>query len=320
MNKYCPVLIHSHTYHSDGTFSPNELVDAAKEFGYEALFITDHNTNTAFDEVKNRNDIKIFPGFELTSFYGHVLVLGDERLWDYTKLKEDNLEEFVKENSKSKNLAIGLAHPYDMGGPFCTGCHLDFRIGNIDNFAYMEIFNGPNPNDSYSNQMAYDKWVSLTNKGHKLAVLGGRDWHGLEDKSCNYYVNMIKAGKLSKDEVINSIKESKTYITMGPILNLNIEGDRNLDLGDVTYSRDFDIKISLSRSSFNLEKDIVIEKLIIKNNEDDLFVSPISYDEEKSIKLSAKEGNLRFIIEGKIDKKDVRLLVTSAIFLERNKK
>lgn len=44
--------LHLHSTHSDGVYSPAELVRIAKEEGYKALAITDHDTATAYPELK----------------------------------------------------------------------------------------------------------------------------------------------------------------------------------------------------------------------------------------------------------------------------
>jgi predicted metal-dependent phosphoesterase TrpH len=44
--------LHSHTYESDGTCSPSELVDAAVDAGLEALAITDHDTFAGYDTAE----------------------------------------------------------------------------------------------------------------------------------------------------------------------------------------------------------------------------------------------------------------------------
>ena len=76
--KYEPVELHSHTKNSDGSFERSELLKNAENFGYKAIFITDHNTNSAFDTYREdtNSPVKAFRGFELTTFYGHILILG----------------------------------------------------------------------------------------------------------------------------------------------------------------------------------------------------------------------------------------------------
>ena len=44
--------LHTHSTHSDGVYSPTELVRIAKDEGYRALAITDHDTASAYPELK----------------------------------------------------------------------------------------------------------------------------------------------------------------------------------------------------------------------------------------------------------------------------
>jgi len=48
--------LHSHSTHSDGVYSPRELVRVAKDEGYRAIALTDHDTATGFDELKAECD------------------------------------------------------------------------------------------------------------------------------------------------------------------------------------------------------------------------------------------------------------------------
>ena len=62
--------LHSHTNESDGTFSPNELVDLAMERGLEALAISDHDTFAGFDQalpVARSRGLDLVCGIELST-------------------------------------------------------------------------------------------------------------------------------------------------------------------------------------------------------------------------------------------------------------
>ncbi len=48
--------LHTHSTHSDGTYSPQEIARRAKDEGYGAIAITDHDTATAFPELKEACD------------------------------------------------------------------------------------------------------------------------------------------------------------------------------------------------------------------------------------------------------------------------
>ena len=48
--------LHLHSIHSDGKYSPAELVRVAKQEGYSALAIADHDTATAYPELQAAAD------------------------------------------------------------------------------------------------------------------------------------------------------------------------------------------------------------------------------------------------------------------------
>ncbi|NGX42823.1 MAG: 5'-3' exoribonuclease [Chlamydiae bacterium] len=62
--------LHCHSTCSDGTLSPEEIIDLAKEIGLSGLSITDHDTlmayDTAIEYAKSRN-LEMIPGVEFSS-------------------------------------------------------------------------------------------------------------------------------------------------------------------------------------------------------------------------------------------------------------
>ncbi len=81
---YRKIDLHIHTPRSecygDGSVTAEQIVDAARRAGLEAIGITDHNTVEAVDDVRRAADgtgLAVFPGVELTTAGGHVLALFD---------------------------------------------------------------------------------------------------------------------------------------------------------------------------------------------------------------------------------------------------
>jgi hypothetical protein len=83
--------LHTHTYHSDGTRSPQEVVDVALDHRLEILAISDHDNLAAFYEIKLYADsrgLTLIPAIELSCAYEgvdvHVLAYAfdphDERI------------------------------------------------------------------------------------------------------------------------------------------------------------------------------------------------------------------------------------------------
>jgi predicted metal-dependent phosphoesterase TrpH len=71
--------LHSHTYESDGTYSPAELIDAARDGGVRVLAITDHDTLAGYDiavPIAEQAGIDLVCGIELsTKLHGHSVHL-----------------------------------------------------------------------------------------------------------------------------------------------------------------------------------------------------------------------------------------------------
>lgn len=62
--------LHTHTYHSDGSLSPKELVDFAIKRNIKLLAITDHDVISGVREVRDYSkskNIVVIPGIEITS-------------------------------------------------------------------------------------------------------------------------------------------------------------------------------------------------------------------------------------------------------------
>jgi predicted metal-dependent phosphoesterase TrpH len=71
------VDLHSHTNESDGTCSPAELLELARETGVRTLAITDHDTFAGYDTARqSKNGIDLICGIELsTKFHGQSVHL-----------------------------------------------------------------------------------------------------------------------------------------------------------------------------------------------------------------------------------------------------
>jgi 3',5'-nucleoside bisphosphate phosphatase len=89
--------LHTHTFHSDGTRSPREVVDVAKAAGIDIVAISDHDNLAAYFEVKNyaeEEGVTLIPATELSCEYRGV----DVHLLAYAF---DPLDERVEERLHS---------------------------------------------------------------------------------------------------------------------------------------------------------------------------------------------------------------------------
>lgn len=63
--------LHTHTTHSDGTYSPGQVVDLARRCGLAALALTDHDTlgGVRHAQAIGAANLQIIPGVEITTEY-----------------------------------------------------------------------------------------------------------------------------------------------------------------------------------------------------------------------------------------------------------
>lgn len=102
--------LHIHTTYSDGTFSPEAVVDTAVECGLNVIALTDHDNilshKVANDYVKKNNiDIEIIPGVEINTIYKgyEVHILGyfmDTENSDFQTLMKNQQEARVNQTNE----------------------------------------------------------------------------------------------------------------------------------------------------------------------------------------------------------------------------
>ena len=102
MNECCD--LHLHSYYSDGTCSPAEIVCKARELGLSLIALTDHNTVKGLDEFiaeAEKQGVEPIAGIEFSVDYKgkelHLLAYGigkkyfaeiEEKMDDYLKIRE----------------------------------------------------------------------------------------------------------------------------------------------------------------------------------------------------------------------------------------
>jgi len=190
--------LHVHSKYSDGRNSVKEILKAALEKRLNIIAITDHNTVQgsleAIEVVHNEQlPLIVVPGIEISAKEGHILVYGiKEDLEPGLSIKE------VAEKVKKQNGVIALAHPFNF---FKKGVLNPFKV--INYVDAIEVFNAK-VYFGITNYLAQN----LCNM-FKKSMIGGSDAHSVEMLG---YGLTIFNGVTNSDQVLNDIKEGKTYV------------------------------------------------------------------------------------------------------------
>jgi hypothetical protein len=245
--------LHSHTVESDGEFTVQELCGHAADFLYDGIAITDHNTMSAMEKVSpelEARTVPVIPGIEWTTYYGHMVVIGAERSVDWRFARPDTIDEYTRA-IKDANGIVGIAHPFEMGSPICTGCHWDFKITDWNNVDYIEVWSEPFPQSRLKNYFAFHWWTELLNRGYHLAASAGWDWHGLDGKlvlPAATYLG-LKDGKPSLPSVREALRSGRTFVSSGPVLDFTLaRGGTVFYPGDTVEGGEYILSLGVDES------------------------------------------------------------------------
>ncbi len=281
MANYKAVEIHCHTNNSDGQMAVEELLFNASRAGYDAIALTDHNTTAGYRALKSElidETLPVIKGVEWTTFFGHMVVLGSSKFVDWRFATPDNIDEYIAE-IKQNGGTTGIAHPFAVGSPMCTGCRWKYLVKNWNNIDYIEVWSRSQPMLSHFNIRAFNMWTELLNRGFRIAASSGRDWHDMPKSTEDGRFALTYIGldndKVATDDVLSAIKGGRMYVTCGPVLNLEMEcNSKKIELGDEINCNDaLNIAVSIEdekRIPLWDDLDVATKYISIVNNGEEI--------------------------------------------------
>ncbi len=283
--KWYPCELHCHTVHSDGDFTVEELISTAKQRRLSGICLTDHNTMSGHRETDGETELAILKGIEWTTYFGHMLVLDTKKYVDWRDAVPDNIDSKISAVKEQGGL-VGIAHPFQIGTPICTGGHWDFKVQNWDNVNYMEIFAEGEPYLNVANGKARRMWHSLLSKGYRITPTMGRDWHrsinNIYPSACTY---LLIDGEITADKMKEAIKKGRTVVSNGALLTF--ETTEGKTSGDTVESGEITLKINIDLSRHSImegERRIIPEKIVVCSGEGER-----EYPITENISFTAKE-------------------------------
>ena len=206
--------LHMHSYYSDGTMSPREIVEDAKKRNVQLIAITDHNVLDSYTELKEAAEefgIKVIRGVEIDARFEdivvHILAYNfedNENLFNLIhKAKNELLEtsiELIKrmendyENISSEDYE---AYDYDKRKGGWKGIHYLFDRGiTSELFEGVKYYGKYKCGHEYFDYPTVEEVVKAVHEANGYVVLA---------HPCNYYKNNTKEEVLEKLEKFKSI-------------------------------------------------------------------------------------------------------------------
>lgn len=213
--------LHAHTRHSDARWDVPDLVAYARRRKLDFATLSDHNTIAGLAEMDAAcsDDLLTMGGMELTTFWGHALVLGLRDYTDWRSLPgQPTMAETADDVTRRGGLFI-IAHPKSVGDPLCTGC--DWRFDGLmpGQARVVEVWNNDWLSESNSEDNLQQVYAWL-NQGHRMALTAGSDNHGGRLRRTELGFNVVHAEELSEAAILRAVSQGRLYLSAGPELRM----------------------------------------------------------------------------------------------------
>ncbi|KAF2958559.1 hypothetical protein AS159_02390 [Thermotoga sp. Ku-13t] len=213
--------LHTHSRHSDGSLSVEELSTFLKKKGFDFFFLTDHSNISGWRELGGVSGAVGFPAQELNTFKGHALVLGASTFvdWKDEDGKEKDFASIVRE-VHGQGALVGVAHPFAMGYPVCAGCKWTYAYDPFS-LDFVEVWNADLSRVEL-NYEAIGNWLKAVRNGKRITATAGRDLHKQDDT--DWMSNYVSAREMELSEILWAIKAGRVYLSLVGEIKINVSG------------------------------------------------------------------------------------------------
>ncbi len=299
--------LHAHSHHSDAAWSPVELVEQARQIGWDFVTLVDHNTVTSIPEMLTLTDDSLLTlvGMELTTFWGHALCLGTRHWVDWRITPSHSMANVARQVIAENQLFV-IAHPRDPGDPHCNGCNWQYPDVMPGPARIVEVWNHLSPKGS--TQSALDLWYRWLNQGYRMVATTGSDAHTFTHLAPESPCNVVYAAALSETAIFQAIRLGHLYLSRGPRLEFTARAAQSAPviMGDALPAPAAEFAVNWTRCPAGA-------KLCVIANGRPFCEIPIKKEGEFFWQMSAAQGQWCLV---EIRDKDNKLLaITNPIYL-----
>jgi hypothetical protein len=210
--------LHCHSEHSDGADTLVQLTARARALKLDFLAVTDHNTVSHHPNLPELadDDLLLIPGYEVTTYYGHMNVWGANRWCDFRCRSNEEIAAVIDLAHASGGLC-SINHPKTGGPPWEYTFNLPVDA--------MEVWQGPWP---ARNEESLASWHNLLGSGRRVPAVGSSDYHRPPVQVIDYPrlgqpTTWVKAAGRSVPAVLDAVRAGRAFISAmpeGPRLDL----------------------------------------------------------------------------------------------------
>jgi len=205
--------LHIHSLHSDGKETIYEIAEKALAKGLDFIAITDHNTISHVEETRDLSrvlGIPIYPGIEVTTYYGHINTYGVS----WVDFRRRSVEDFKALLDQLRGLGqIAIAnHPFDFNES-CIGCNFKYKE-ILSAFDAIEVWNGLLPPEWNAHSVRL--WQDYLDRGHRIPIVGGSDYHGPGKSELGSPTTWVYTDTPTFEGVIKAIKAGRAFVSSTP--------------------------------------------------------------------------------------------------------
>jgi hypothetical protein len=225
--------LHLHSLHSDGQWTPSQLVAEGRANGLDFIGTSDHNTNAA-TRVFGRyvpDDFLVISGEEVTTRNGHWLATGTTPgTWvDWRYRRQDHQLARFTDLTHSRGGVAVAAHPFVP----VAGTRWDFGTSYAQMDA-VEVWNGP---WGFFNQPALAAWHTALVAGRFTPAVGNSDSHH-SGQVVGLPQTVYRAETLSTAAILDALRGGHCWIAESSDVDLTFAGHGTTTLTNTGESGD----------------------------------------------------------------------------------